>query len=254
MSTLSAHIVGLGRIAWRGFGKPGIETHVSTLLEHPRFTLASAWDIERGVRDSFRGTAPIVIDGAWGADVLVVCTPPETHLPVVREWIENRPVRGILCEKPLASTVEDAEEIVRLCDDAKVTLLVGHQRRYDRRHLALRNFLADGNLGRVVDITAFFSGGYLNNGSHAADICRFIDVRGDGWQICQGKEFRIDIEGSLGHVVLRSDGVLAPGYMKAMYDDLADCLDDPLLSPTCTGRDGVEAVRHALAAEARHAA
>lgn len=258
---LRAVVVGLGRIAWRGFGLQHIETHAGTLLHHPRIRIVGASDKYATVSASFMAefcdNRGIVITPdlmqcvrVSEPDAVVVCTPPETHLEVIESVLRYRPkIRGILCEKPLASTVADAERIVDLCQGR--ALLVGHQRRYDLRHRALRGFLAGNGIGDLQAARAIFRGDHLNNGSHAADLCRYLVGDGVPWTIRRGNGFGITLTGSLGSASLWSDGVLAPGYMGTMYDDLANCIDEPGLSPTCSGQDGVEAVRQALIAQER---
>jgi hypothetical protein len=61
-------------------------------------------------------------------DICSVCTPPDTHLEIVREiapW-----VKAIWLEKPIALTVDDGRKIIDICKENKVTLVVNHQRNF----------------------------------------------------------------------------------------------------------------------------
>ncbi len=84
--------------------------------------------------------------------VVALAVPTLLHLPVAREVLR----RGIhlLVEKPLAFTVEEGAEIIRLAADAGVVLTVGHVERYNPAIVALKQRLAAGELGRVYQINA----------------------------------------------------------------------------------------------------
>lgn len=56
---------------------------------------------------------------------VIIATPTDTHLEVVEEVA--RAGKHILCEKPLAETVEDCRKIDSVCGRAKVRLAVGSQ-------------------------------------------------------------------------------------------------------------------------------
>jgi len=63
-------------------------------------------------------------------DVVVVCSPPEFHAEQAIAACRAQK-RAVLCEKPLATTVEDASRIVRACAETGVPLLVGTMHAFD---------------------------------------------------------------------------------------------------------------------------
>ena len=74
------------------------------------------------------------------ADGLIVCTPNHTHIAIVREAIQSG--KHILLEKPMATTLEDAHEIVCLAQNYDAVFQIGLQYRYkaiyvEARHEAL---------------------------------------------------------------------------------------------------------------------
>lgn len=253
-------LIGLGRIGWKGFDNPTVETHYGCISTYAGMELVAACDSDEATATDFKksnfGVAvyqdPAVCIARSRPDIVVIATPPETHLPIALRAAVEKCVRGVIIEKPLAPTVAEAEEIVAALREK--TLIVGHQRRYEARHRALLMFLTDGNIGQVKAIQAHFGGDYLNNGTHAADLCRFLGGDHVPWSIVHSypEDFCVRVSGTLGSVRLDSYGSLEPGYMKEMYSDMLDCMDD-FLTPGCTGEDGVEAVRHALFAQERDA-
>ncbi len=84
-------------------------------------------------------------------EILDIAYPAHLQLDVVRKAVEHRDhIKGILAQKPLASTLADAIEIVRLCEDAGVTLAVNQNMRYDQSMRALKTLLSGGHLGTPI--------------------------------------------------------------------------------------------------------
>lgn len=77
---------------------------------------------------SSTGTSALLADP--DVQVLAICSPPGEHARQIREGIAAG-VRAILCEKPLATTMEDAREVVDACREAGVILLVATNHFYD---------------------------------------------------------------------------------------------------------------------------
>lgn len=74
-------------------------------------------------------------------DAAVVAVPTELHHQVALRLI--RAGKHVLIEKPLAATVDQAEEIVEAADAAGLTVLVGHVERYNPAVLGLDHVLDD---------------------------------------------------------------------------------------------------------------
>ena len=79
------------------------------------------------------------------ADGVLVCSANAAH----REWVEMAAEAGVdvLCEKPLAPTVADAEAIVDACDDAGVQLGVALPLRFSQPLVNAHDALEVGQLG-----------------------------------------------------------------------------------------------------------
>ncbi len=84
-------------------------------------------------------------------DFAIVCVPTELHLAAVAE-LAGAGV-SVLVEKPLAATVDQAREIVRLCADANVRGAVGHVERFNPALQELRRRLLDGQVGRLFSVS-----------------------------------------------------------------------------------------------------
>ena len=86
-------------------------------------------------------------------DIVSVCTPPHTHKSIVLNIAHF--VKAIYCEKPIANTLEDADEMIKVCKENDTLLQINHQRRFTRPKFR-------------------FSRGISNTGTHAFDLIRHI--------------------------------------------------------------------------------
>jgi len=61
-------------------------------------------------------------------DVVSVCSPASTHAGIVRAFLKAG--AHVLVEKPIATTIEEAEELIALAAKRGLVLTVGHQERF----------------------------------------------------------------------------------------------------------------------------
>jgi len=93
-------------------------------------------------------------------DAIVVTTPDETHAGLVMECLQR--AKPVFCEKPLATTVEDARRIVEAeVELGRKVVQVGFMRRYDPQHLDVKNAIESGDIGQPV----LFRGTHRNEGA-----------------------------------------------------------------------------------------
>ena len=91
-------------------------------------------------------TADELIDAA---DAVVVASADETHAELTLAAVAAG--KPVLCEKPLAPTVEECAAIVAADDEAGRRLVsVGFMRRFDPAYVRLRQAVDDGTVGRPV--------------------------------------------------------------------------------------------------------
>ena len=80
--------------------------------------------------------------------LVVIATPNETHAPIARQCLEAR--RDVVVDKPFATTLKEAEELVELASESGRLITVYQNRRYDGDFQAIREIVADVTLGRIV--------------------------------------------------------------------------------------------------------
>jgi predicted dehydrogenase len=83
-------------------------------------------------------------------DAVVVATPPHSHAALGRRALESG--KHVLIEKPLTTSVEDAEELVEASARSGVSLMVGHTFEFNPAVWKLRELVRSRVLGRVLSV------------------------------------------------------------------------------------------------------
>jgi predicted dehydrogenase len=87
-----------------------------------------------------------------GLDAVVVATPPHTHHAIVRECLQNG--LHVLVEKPLTLDSEHARELIKVAEQQRRILMVGHTFEYNPAVRALKQMIDRGELGQIQYIDA----------------------------------------------------------------------------------------------------
>jgi predicted dehydrogenase len=83
-------------------------------------------------------------------------------------------VRGIVAEKPMAITLEEADRMVRRCEEAGTILTVSHQMRYCTEFEIGKAAIDAGEIGDVYFMRAVCFGNIMNQGTHVIDMARWF--------------------------------------------------------------------------------
>jgi predicted dehydrogenase len=80
-----------------------------------------------------------------------ICVPNDLH----RRYVEQAAAAGkqILCEKPIAMSLEDAEAMIDAANHAGVLLMIAHPLRFWPEYVKMREIIQLGKLGNCVAIT-----------------------------------------------------------------------------------------------------
>jgi predicted dehydrogenase len=113
-----------------------------------------------------------------GLDVLSVCTPDHRHADVVVDACDAG-VKGIFCEKPLATSLADADRMIAAVERHGVVMTVDYWTRWWPGSLKARELLRTGRIGRLKRIVVTACGQramMFRNGSYALDwLCFFAE-------------------------------------------------------------------------------
>jgi len=83
-------------------------------------------------------------------DVVDLCTPTHLHVPMILEAAAKG--KHIICEKPLALSLESAQQAVQACKEAGVTLFVAHVVRYFPEYALAKRLVDEGQIGKVATL------------------------------------------------------------------------------------------------------
>ena len=86
-------------------------------------------------------------------DFVDLCTFPAYRLPVVELCAKSG--KGVLVQKPMAVDLATAEQMITVAKQARIPLGVVSQRRWDDCNLFLKQAIADGRLGRILQADAY---------------------------------------------------------------------------------------------------
>jgi predicted dehydrogenase len=154
MTTFRIAVVGVGSIShfWLPLLRDRPDVDVVALVDvDPEVARAAA---ERdGVSAPIFSALESAVE-ATAPDVVVNLTPPEWHRPVVEAAL------GLGChvlgEKPIATTLEDAQALVRAAEAAERTYAVMQNRRFEHGIRTLRDGLVAGRIGSVTMLACDF--------------------------------------------------------------------------------------------------
>ena len=117
-----------------------------------------------------------------GVDAVSIATPTALHYQVSKDAIESGV--HVLVEKPMCSTIEEAEKLVGLAESAGLTLAVGHIERHNPVVDFAKKGIRDGRYGDVITISARRVsslptrirdvGVILDLGIHDIDVMRYL--------------------------------------------------------------------------------
>ena len=102
-------------------------------------------------------------------DIVSIATYPDSHLDLVKLAARYK-TSAIVCEKPIAPTLREGEEIIKACKKSGSLLFINHFRRFDPLFRKIREKIKDGKLGKIIQATYYYDNGIFNNGTHLADL------------------------------------------------------------------------------------
>jgi len=195
----SVLIVGLGQI---GMGydlslDPAefAYSHARAFTQHPRFALLGGVDTDASRRMIFtrtfgRPAYDKLADALYEHDpqVVVLAVPTELHGETLRQVLAHVTPKAVLCEKPLAYQVDEAEDLVRTCAERGVLLYVNYMRRSDCGVVEVKARLDRGEIGTPVKGVVWYSKGFLHNGSHFFNLLEYwLGAAQEGQVLTRGR-------------------------------------------------------------------
>ncbi|MCE2394810.1 Gfo/Idh/MocA family oxidoreductase [Candidatus Poribacteria bacterium] len=177
-------IIGCGRIAER-------HANAYTAIESTELVAVAEPDPERRLKfDETYGIAGLYENyremlANKELDIISICTWHPFHCEMTVVAAESG-VQAILCEKPMALNLREADQMLEACETTGTKLVIGHQHRFDPQAVNAIEFVKDNAIGELRSIFGHCSSDLLNNGTHVVDLIRyFADDSPIGWVMGQ---------------------------------------------------------------------
>ncbi|MEK7080457.1 MAG: Gfo/Idh/MocA family oxidoreductase [Patescibacteria group bacterium] len=179
-----AAVIGCGRMGaeeWNYSKETQPETHAAAYKNNLKTDLVALVDIDSkklkqagkyfsgvalfdSVKDMFEKIKP---------DIVSIATNPDSHAVLVKMAAKYK-TSAILCEKPIAQSIKQAEEMIRICKQNKSLLFINHQRRFDPLLGRWQLEIKKGIIGKIVQANCYYYNGLFNSATHVVDLLRFF--------------------------------------------------------------------------------
>ena len=80
--------------------------------------------------------------------IIIASTPESERFPIVRAALEAK--KHVMIEKPIAPTLREADEAIKLIEDNNLKFTIGYTRRFDPKYAFINKSLKSGRLGQPV--------------------------------------------------------------------------------------------------------
>ncbi len=89
-------------------------------------------------------------------NAVYIATPP--HLHCAQTVAAAEAGKHVICEKPIACKVDEAQTMIDACDRHGVRLMICHYQRFNARNERIKRMIDDGALGKVISARISFGG------------------------------------------------------------------------------------------------
>jgi predicted dehydrogenase len=149
------------RVGVLGCGPIAQAAHFESCTKARNATLYAICDVADDLRDRMAAThAPEKSFADYDAmladpdlEAVIIATSDAFHVPAARRALEAG--KHVLCEKPLAVSVQEAESLRAVVKASGRVLQVGHMKRFDAGLEAAKEFI-DGPMGQMVALKAWY--------------------------------------------------------------------------------------------------
>jgi len=150
-------------------------------------------------------------------DAVIIITPTNLHADQVVKAAQAK--KHIYCEKPMTTTIGEADRMISACKENNVKLQIAFMKRFNKSFHLVKQILDEGKLGDIFELRAIWDnartqtsaqanyrhrlvsgGGYLQeDGSHPIDVCRWfmgdvVEVTGHSMMVAANRFENDDLD------------------------------------------------------------
>lgn len=144
------------KVGMMSFAHMHANSYAKALLKQPNVELVAIFDdnIERGeaVAEKYETThySEQTTFLQQPMDAVIICSENIRHKEMVINAAKAK--KHILCEKPIATSIPDAQEMIRVCEENEVILQIAFPVRYRNPIIQLKEMIDRGELGDIIAI------------------------------------------------------------------------------------------------------
>ncbi|WP_409253204.1 Gfo/Idh/MocA family protein [Bacillus sp. SCS-153A] len=97
----------------------------------------------------------LIADGE--VEAISVCTPNYLHAPISVAALTAG--KHVLCEKPMATSSEEAQEMIQAAEESGKKLMIAHNQRFVPSHQKARKLIESGEIGKIYSFRSAFGHG-----------------------------------------------------------------------------------------------
>lgn len=150
------------RVGIIGCGKIAELRHAPEYLENPNAEIAGFWcyqDVPRAesFAKRFGGRAYETVKDMLGdptIDAISMCAANTFHAQTTVDALKMG--KHVLCEKPMATTLEDCQRMADTARETGKVLMLGHNQRFAKAHVAAKEMILAGRIGRPLSFITTF--------------------------------------------------------------------------------------------------
>jgi len=147
-----------------GCGKIAQKRHIPEYLENIDASIVGFYDLNKAraeeIAETYGGTAFDSIDVMLAdpnIDAVSVCTANYTHAAITIQALHAG--KHVLCEKPMATTIEDCQAMVDAAQRTGKVLVIGQNQRLTKTHMKARQMIRNGEIGEIIGFRTTFGHG-----------------------------------------------------------------------------------------------
>lgn len=155
------------RAALIGCGFIGVTRHLSSLLSHPNIEVVAvvdadkqkAMDIAQKHNISYYDNIDDLLNKEKQLDIIDIATPINTHGALAIDALKNG--KHVILEKPMASSIEECEQIVKLSESKGLKVTIYHTMKVYPITQKVKKWMDEGKIGKPYFISFLTSYGEL---------------------------------------------------------------------------------------------
>ncbi len=198
---ISTGIIGLGKIGLLyDLNKKEILTYSKALTKNKLFQLDFACDPNKqrlkifkkfygkNCFENFKDAIKI-----YKSELIIICADTKLHYSIFKKVVSVYSPKAFIFEKPFTENFKHANEIYKICKKKNIKIFVNYIRSLNPKfHKIKKKYLSDNY--KKFDFNFYYSGEFLNNGSHFVDLMIYLRGYPDDYKLLKKKKKFFDVK------------------------------------------------------------